>query len=47
VEHAGNSKVAETTLNIPHPYQRKDAEFCIHSAAKGFKDGDFLKIVKQ
>ncbi len=37
IEYAGNEKVAETTLNIPHPYQEKDAIFWINSANKGFE----------
>lgn len=38
VEYAGNIKVAETTLNIPHPYEEKDAKFWINMANQGFKD---------
>ncbi len=37
VEYAGNEKVAETTLNIPHPYDEKDAIFWINSANKGLE----------
>lgn len=38
IEYAGNIKVAETTLNIPHPYQEKDAVFWINIANKGFEN---------
>ncbi len=38
VEYAGNIGVAETTLNIPHPYSEKDAKFWINIATKGFKE---------
>ncbi len=38
VEYAGNERVAETTLNIPHPYEEKDAIFWINSANQGFKN---------
>lgn len=37
IEYAGNRKVAETTLNIPHPYREEDAVFWINSANSGFK----------
>ena len=37
IEYAGNRKVAETTLNIPHPYKENDAIFWINSANKGFE----------
>ena len=37
IEYAGNEKVAETTLNIPHPYEEKDAIFWINKAHQGFK----------
>lgn len=36
VEYAGNIKVAQTTLDIPHPYAEKDAIFWINSANQGF-----------
>ncbi len=36
VEYAGNIKVSETTLNIPHPYEEKDAIFWINNANNGF-----------
>ena len=39
VDYAGNKKIAENTLNIPHPYTKKDAEFWISNATKGFKNG--------
>ena len=32
IEFAGNKKVSETTLNIPYPYEEKDAIFWINSA---------------
>ena len=38
VEYAGNIKVAATTLNIPHPYEEKDAIFWINSINQGFED---------
>jgi RimJ/RimL family protein N-acetyltransferase len=38
LEHADNPKIAETTLNIPHPYREKDAVFWINMANEGFKD---------
>ena len=37
VKYAGNIKVVETTLNIPHPYDEEDAIFWINSANKGFE----------
>lgn len=36
IEFAGNIKIAETTLNIPHPYDEKDAIFWINNANDGF-----------
>jgi len=39
IEFAGNKKVAQTTLNIPHPYGESDAIFWINSANQGFKQG--------
>ena len=38
IEYAGNKKVAESTLNIPHPYEEKDAIFWINSANKGMEN---------
>lgn len=38
IEYAGNKRVAETTLNIPHPYEEKDAIFWINSANKGLEN---------
>lgn len=38
IEYAGNKKVAETTLNIPHPYKDNDAIFWINNANKGFEN---------
>lgn len=40
IEYAGNKKVAETTLNISHPYQEEDAIFWINSACQGYKNKD-------
>ena len=37
VTHAGNRRVADPPLNIPHPYQEADAIFWINSAQQGFK----------
>ena len=37
IEYAGNKKVAEATLNIPHPYKEEDAIFWLNSANTGFK----------
>lgn len=39
IEFAGNKKIAENTLNIPHPYKEKDAIFWINSANQGFENG--------
>jgi len=36
IEYAGNKKVAENTLNIPHPYGENDAVFWVNSANYGF-----------
>lgn len=36
VEFAGNKNIADVTLNIPHPYEEKDAIFWINSANQGF-----------
>ncbi|MFI0430921.1 GNAT family N-acetyltransferase [Mariniflexile sp. HMF6888] len=38
VEYASNKKIADTTLNIPHPYEEKDAVFWINAANQGFED---------
>jgi RimJ/RimL family protein N-acetyltransferase len=38
IEYAGNKKVADTTLNIPHPYEEKDAIFWINTAMQGFRN---------
>lgn len=35
-EYAGNKKIAEMTLNIPHPYNENDAIFWINSINQGF-----------
>ena len=39
VQHAGNKKVSDTTLNIPFPYTEKDAIYWINLAHQGFKNG--------
>lgn len=36
VEYAGNKKVADNTLNIPHPYTQEDAIFWIKLTQEGF-----------
>lgn len=38
IEFAGNAKIAETTLNMPHPYQEKDAIFWINMANQGYEN---------
>ena len=38
IEYAGNIKIAEMTLNIPHPYAKKDAIFWLNSVSEGFKN---------
>jgi len=38
VKFANNSKVADMTLNIPFPYEEKDAIFWINNANQGLKD---------
>ncbi len=38
IEYAGNPKIAEMTLNIPHPYHEKDAIFFLNKANKGIED---------
>lgn len=38
VKYASNIKVAETTLNMPHPYHEEDAIFWINMANQGFKN---------
>lgn len=37
VRYAGDREIASTTMNIPHPYQEKDAVFWINSANQGFQ----------
>lgn len=37
VEYAGNKKVAQNTLNMPHPYFEKDAIFWLNMAHEGFR----------
>jgi len=38
VEYAGSPAIAEMTLNLPHPYEEKDAIFWLNSANQGFKN---------
>jgi len=38
IECASNKKIADTTLNIPHPYEVRDAIFWINNANKGFEN---------
>lgn len=38
MEYADNPKVADMTLNIPHPYKEEDAIFWLNMAHKGFKE---------
>ncbi|MDR8392298.1 GNAT family N-acetyltransferase [Aliifodinibius sp. S!AR15-10] len=38
VTYAGHPKIAEMTLNIPHPYQEKDAVKWLNMANEGFED---------
>lgn len=38
LKYADNPKIAETTLNIPHPYKEEDAIFWINMANQGFED---------
>lgn len=38
IEFAGNIKIANNTLNMPHPYAEKDAIFWINSANEGFQN---------
>jgi len=38
IQYAGNKKVAETTLNMPHPYKEKDAIYWINMAQQGWQD---------
>lgn len=39
MEYADNQKISKTTLNIPHPYEEKDAIFWINMANQGLEDG--------
>lgn len=39
IDYAGNKNVSDTTLNIPHPYEKDHALFWINSAEKGFEEG--------
>ena len=38
VKYAGSEQIAATTLNLPHPYEEKDAIFWIQMANAGFVD---------
>ena len=38
IEYAGNRKIAEMTLNIPHPYEEEDAIFWLNRAHEGLKN---------
>lgn len=38
MEYANNPKVADMTLNIPHPYKEEDAIFWLNMAHNGFKE---------
>ncbi len=40
IEYAGAAEVAQTTLNMPHPYAEKDAIFWINKARQGFHAED-------
>ncbi|WP_221420184.1 GNAT family N-acetyltransferase [Fulvivirga sp. M361] len=40
MKYAGNSKVAETTLNMPHPYLEEHAIYWINMANEGFVNRD-------
>lgn len=37
IEYAGNKKIADNTLNIPHPYSEKDAIFWLNSINQGLR----------
>ncbi len=37
VTYAGNKNVADNTLNIPHPYTKRDAIIWIDNAIRGFE----------
>lgn len=39
IKYASNPKIADTTLNIPHPYKEEDAVFWVNMANQGFEDG--------
>ena len=38
VKYAGNQNISKTTLNIPNPYEEKDAIFWINMSQQGFKN---------
>ena len=39
IEYANNPRIAEMTLNIPHPYTEKDAVYWINMAYTGYEKG--------
>ena len=39
MEYAGDIEVSKTTLNMPHPYEEKDAIFWINLAYQSYEDG--------
>ncbi len=39
VKHASNKNISDFTLNLPFPYNEKDAIYWINLANQGFKDG--------
>ncbi|HKK47270.1 MAG TPA: GNAT family N-acetyltransferase [Balneolaceae bacterium] len=45
VNYAGNPKIEEMTLNIPHPYHEKDAISWINLAYEGFEDNSRYNFV--
>ena len=40
VEYAGNKKVADALLTLPHPYQEEDAIYWMNLSNQGLKNGD-------
>ena len=42
VTYASNKKIADFTLNIPHPYQEKDAIFWLNMAHQGFRNNTHM-----
>ena len=39
ITYAGDENISRYTLNIPHPYQEKDAVFWLNMASEGLADG--------